>query len=249
MSYDPVTVSTGALASLLRAHGAEPHITLAEAAVWETPSNHRIVEQAAVAELVEHGLGSVNRPGPDLMRAVAVLSRLTDEYYGWFTYHGKTTAVLAVASGLDALLALRRGRRVTLATIEGSGLAEAIVGCLPSARPAPGPAINVLRDVAGGQDRTVFISDTKPGDRVAAALSRLSCRPAIGAGEFHVAARCRPGDRRRMVRYPICYHDTPEGRWWLEVVPGHNDEWVVAAPATPGLLVDRLHEAHWTVTH
>lgn len=248
MSYEPVTVSTSALASLLRAHGAEPHITLAETAVWEAPANQRVGEQAAIAELVEHGLGSVNQPGPDLARAVAVLSRPTDEYYGWFTHRGTTTAVLAIASGTEALLAVRRGIRVTLAAIEGSGLAEAVVGCVPAAKPGPGPAINVLRDVAGGRDKTTLIRDTAPGDRVAAALRRLAWRPAIGAGEFHVAAR-RARERRRMARYPIYYHDTPEGRWWLEVVPGHNDEWVVGAPATPGLLIDRLHEAHWTVTH
>jgi hypothetical protein len=46
--------------------------------------------------------------------------------------------------------------------------------------------------------------------------------------------------RRVCSPHAIGYQDTVAGRWLVQVVPGHGQEWVTATPATPDLLLTRL---------
>lgn len=248
----PVTVTADALATLLRTRGGEPHVTLADSAVWEDPASRDRHWRMALTPFIGQGLATASGPSPELSTILSILNRPAVEYYGWFTQQKNTTSALAVAAGSYGLLALRQTDRVTLTSVESFGLAEALLAALPRIPPARGSAINVARDDvrhAADREDTIVLTNTWTDPRVRGALDQFRNQPSLGAGEFYVAVRNNVTNSRTTVKYPICYHDTTAGRWWLEIVPGYREEWVVAAPATPGLLVKRLHEAHWILTH
>lgn len=235
MLYQPITVTVDALARVMRLYGlGGPHMTLAAGAVWTEPDSDRLADQAALRIFAESGMANDVGLHRGLVDSLAVLARPTTEFYGWFTNQDTTTGVLAAAIGGDAVLARRRDDRIQLVPADPERLAEAIVGCLPQVPPARGSSINVPRSrLRAGRVTT--------GDE--AAFDRLRQRPATGAGELHAAIRDRMTQRRFAARYSIGYHDTTEGRWWLQVIPGHDDEWIVAAPATRELLITRLRDA------
>jgi len=248
MLYKPITVDVDVLARVMRVHGlGEPHITLAAGAAWVDPDTDNAADQAALRSFSELGMANGAGLHADLVDSLAVLVRPATEFYGWFTHRDATTAVLAASIGADAVLALRRGNRIRLMPVDSVRLAEAIVGCLPNVPPGRGHSINVARSrmrtaiaVPAGQEA---VSEHSSG-AAEMAFARLRALPATGAGELHVAIRNRITQRRSAAPCSVGYQDTVEGRWWMQVVPGHDDEWIVAAPATADLLVTRLYDAY-----
>lgn len=235
MLHEPVTVPTRLLSQATdEANLGALHITLADTPLWIEPAAARHTGHTALQQIRELARDA------DLVDTLLTLTRPDVEYYGWFTRQTTTTAVLAAALGPDAMLALRCADEVTLAPTDPAYLAETLLGHIPDVPPAPGPAINFPRNTSRAEDTTQDGRNTDP-------LSPILKTPAVGAGEFHIAIR-RQG-RRREIPHPITYYDTTAGRWWLQVVLSHGDEWVVAAPATTALLLTRLHEAHHALIH
>jgi hypothetical protein len=241
----PITITVDALARVMRKHAlGEPHITLAAGAAWVDPDTDEAMNRAAVRSFAELDMASVVGLNDGLVDSLTVLTRPAAECYGWFTHHGVTTAVLAASIDADAVLAVRCGDRIRLVPTDAARLVEAVVGCLPVVPPGQGHSINVarsrLRATAGAPAGHAAIAETPGGE---AAFAWLSGLPTTGAGELHVAVRNRISGRRVAAPHAVGYHDTVQGRWWVQVVPGHDDEWIVAAPATAHLLATRLYEA------
>lgn len=252
MLYKPITVTVDALRRVLRATGTgDPHIALADGAVWTDPGTDQAADNAAWQTFAAAGLYDSSGLDPDLQDSLMVLSRPSVEYYGWITHEGVTTAALAAAIGGDAVLAIRRGQRIRLTPADPNRLAETLIGCLPRVAPGRGQSINlpvtaVRAGLASSRLPTVDVLD-EIGPAVAsrvAPFAHLAGLRATGAGELHTAARDRISARRIGSARPVGYQDTVEGRWLVQMVPSHDEDWVVAAPATPALLVTRLREAH-----
>lgn len=253
MLYQPVTITADVLTRVLRATGTgEPHITLASAAVWHDPETDHAGDRTAWQVIADAGLCDETGFDRDLADSLAVLAWPTVEFYGWITHNDHTTAVLGAAIGADALLAVRQGDRIRLTPADPRRLAEMLIGCLPDVPPGRGvsatlPLATVRAELnphhhalPGGVLQAVL-----PGTAPAVApLTRLASLPATGAGELYTAVRGRNGVRRPSLPQAVTYQDTVEGRWLIQVVPGHGEEWVVVAPATPALLLNRLLEAH-----
>lgn len=213
------------LRRVLRANGfGEPHVTLADAAVWYDPATDRAEDELALAAFRRAGFGSED------LDWLAVLTRPAVECYGWLTEGDTTTSVLAAASGGDAVVATRRRQGVYLAPADPHRLAEALLAHLPPVRAGDGPSINVRR-------ARLLAGSGGPEWAALAALRRT------GAGELYVAARDRSTGRRQSMPYPIGYQDTVAGRWLVQVTASRGDEWVTAAPATADLLLHRLSGA------
>jgi hypothetical protein len=210
-----------------RGHG-DPHLTLADGAVWSDPATDRAADDEAWRAFTRAGLAD----GDDELDWLALLARPQVEYYGWITEGPTTTAVLAAATGANAIVANRSGNGVYLAPADANRLADAVVAYLPPARPGRGRSINVPRtDLAA-----------------AAGFAELAALDRTGAGEFHVAVRDRTTGRRACCPHPIGYQDTVAGRWLVQIVPGHDQDWVTATPATQDLLRTRLRAAHQALT-
>jgi len=237
MLYKPITVSVDALTRVLRLHDlGDPHLTLAVGAIWVDQANDTIADDIALRTFVDTDMGDRCGLSTDMIDSLTVLARPEVEYYGWFTQGATMTAVLAASIGSDAVLAVRRGHQVRLMPADEARLAEALVGCLPSTPPSCGPSINIR------QSRAVGGHTGQRRDREAG-LAPLRRSRKTGAGELHVALRQRITQRRTIAPYPVGYHDTVDGRWWIQVIPGHDENWIVAVPGTDNLLITRLHEA------
>ena len=252
MLYRPITVTIDALTQVMcMCDLGELHVTLAAGAVWVDPETDKLADDNALRRFAD--LGMTDRGGlrADLIDSLRVLARPDTEYYGWYTQHGITTAVLAASVGSDALLVLRRGRDIQFQPADPRRLAEALVACLPPVPPSRGPSFNVAQSQARVALRSLADhghSSAQQCTGTGSELVRLWSTPSIGAGELHVARRRRATQMRVTTPYPVGYHDTANGRWWIQVVPGHGDNWIAAAPATVGLLINRLHQAHQGLT-
>ena len=212
------------LRRVLRAHGhGDPHITLAEGAVWSDPETDGRADDEAWQSFSKAGLHNGN---DDELDWLPVLARPEVEYYGWITEGTATTAILAASNGDNAVVANRKGHGVYLAPADAARLPEALIEYLPRARPGHGQSINVPRGA-------------RP-----AGFAELAAQERTGAGELYVAVRDRMTGIRTSNRHPIGYQDTTTGRWLIQVVPGHGQEWITATPATTDLLLTRLKATH-----
>lgn len=240
-----ITVTVDSLTRVMRMYGlGEPHITLSAEAVWADPEADGLADRAALESFAELDTAGIIGPNADLTDSLAVLGRSAAECYGWFTHRGVTTAVLAASIGGDAVLAVRHGDSIRMVPIDATRLVEAVVESLPVVPPGHGHSINVARSrLRAKAGVPAGLAVDRPGDGEAA-FAWLSGLPATGAGELHVAVRNPITGRRVVGPHAVGYHDTVQGRWWVQVVPGHEDDWIVAAPATTDLLVTRLREAH-----
>jgi hypothetical protein len=223
--FRPAAVRTDVLRRVLRVNGfGEPHHTLADAAVWYDPDSDRVLDDRAEDAFRRAGLADGD------LDWLAALSQPSVECYGWITEGDITTAVLAAARGGGAVVATRRRQGVHLAPADPRRLTEALLAHLPPVRAGQGPSINVRRARllagSGGPEWSAFT-----------ALHRT------GAGELYAAVRDRVTGRRRAIDRPVGYQDTTAGRWLVQVVVSHGEEWVTVAPATTELFVRRLSDA------
>jgi EspG family len=242
----PAAVKVDALARIMRATGTgEPHFVLTEGASWHDPGTDRAADDDAWRLFARAGLAEGRALRPGAADALAVLAHPSVEFYGWITEGDATTAVLAAATGPEAVVAVRKGGGVHLRSGDADRLPDALLAQLPPVRAGRGRAVSVPRarlvaELGGGERGYLVGTRSAPAD--VTPFARLAALPRTGAGELHVAVRA-PSGRRTEAPHAIGYQDTAVGRWLVQVVPGHDDEWVTAVPATPGLLLDRLREA------
>jgi hypothetical protein len=250
----PITITVDVLARVLHTTGVgEPPITLADGAVWVDPQTDAADAQRAWQALADAGLDGAAGADSGFIDTLVVLARPSVEYYGWITHDDVTFAVQASALGDEGVLAIRQGDEVRLAPADPARLAETLIACLPSVPAAQGRSMNLpLAQVraeltTSRQDASeVAVLDPacpKPDHR-ASAFTQLARLPATGAGELHTAIRSRDTGRRVDAALSVGYQDTVDGRWLVQVVSGHDDDWVIAVPATPALLLARVREAH-----
>ncbi|MGH3625131.1 MAG: ESX secretion-associated protein EspG, partial [Sciscionella sp.] len=144
-------------------------------------------------------------------------------------------------------LAVLDGDQVRLRPASAHDPAETIVGLLEPVPAASGRTLNVRASELSGPaagDEQDFLESNSPARSDADLLAGLAGQPRTGAGQLNTARRGDDGVRHRD-RAGVNYLDVEYRRWAIYRRHGnHGDEWVVATPATPRLLVDKLYESH-----
>jgi EspG family len=253
---DRVELPVDVVTTVLRWEGIDqPHAVLSVTALWMDDDARREVDRKVLAELTSRGLA--NECGVDVgFRAtMGTVARPAVEFYGWISTMSSTVGVLAVCTGTEAVLIVRDEETLSLCPVRPDSLAEAVVAQLPAVPPARGRSLNVPETelTGGGQHRAGddegfagFGSQSGPSPDVKL-LNTVMGEPRSGTGQLYVAMRDNLG-RRHKVKHPVSFIDVAagrsmEGRWLTQVaVNGSGQSWVIAAPATPQLLVSRLHE-------
>ena len=146
--YQQVTLSLDTLSTVWRRENlGEPHNTLVDVPAWRDEAAERETLSSATAELAQRGLLVGRDLHPDLRTTLTVLARPSIEYYGWIAYteddHAVSLAVLVAATGADAVLVVRDGDQVHIGPTRADGMAETLVGHLPSVPAARGRSVNL----------------------------------------------------------------------------------------------------------
>jgi len=227
-------LSVGALAAAAEREGLGTlHPALQPEPMWY-PREERDSQRSVLdGELAEAGL--VNRRGrldPDFLDLLPVLTNASLEYFGWLHHDEVTWSALAASRGMLGVLAVRRGDRVTLTTVDHNELPSAFVGVLPEIGPGGGTRWVVrMTDMREGLERT---HRDRSIARVIAEITKVMERPVLGGGELYLADR-DPSGTYRVLRSPLRVVDTDWGRYLnYRVRVGDEEEFCVqpAAPAT-----------------
>jgi hypothetical protein len=261
--YQQVTLSLETLATVWqRENLGELHNVLVDVPVWRDDDAARGALNDATGELAQRGLLAGRDLHPDLRSALELLARPGTEYYGWISYkegdQDVNIAVLVAAIGNEAILVVRDGQTVHLGPSRAEGMAETLLGHLPSVPAARGRSVNLpeaeLRQlVADRMHAAPGASKPLPAEAFdifprasmaedARDLVTAMDQPRTGGGELYVAGRVRSGERRRCDN-PVVYVDTLHGRWMTQLSSGRPGErWIVSAPASRQLLMSKLNE-------
>jgi hypothetical protein len=241
---NPVTITVGALSTILRTHDiGQPPLVIRPNPVWTDPDSEREAEAAAWTELRE--IGWVDRRGRldgEALDGLHVLARPSIEYTAVFMADGRQHNVVVAGHGDDMVMAYREGQAVTLSMARHQSLAETLLRQIPDARPAPIEPLNVrLSDLAGMRtDGDIASTNGTYAASDARTAGLLIKRRLIGQGELYVGIRDHYG--RRRISAPIRYQDYKPGRVVVVVASG----FLSVAPATKKLLLDRLRSAQQT---
>lgn len=247
---NPLTMPADALARLVRLENlGDLHVTLRPLAKWRPKAVQDQIETTVRQEFLRMGLlDARGRVEVELVASLTVLCRPGAEFYGWVNEGDRTLGVLAASIGREAVLAIRDGDTVTVNQIRPEALPEVLVAQLPEVQPARGDSHTILRSevlaTVGGRHRTEAGVGMRPSSPSVRAVKQIMAQPTTGGGELYAAVRDRMA-RRRAVRYPLRYADTPTGRWLnLTQDAGEGEHRVLVAPATRTELVRRLQEMH-----
>lgn len=242
LSWGPLRLSASALATVLRAQRiGEPHIALADTAVWYPPDERQQADEEAWAEFAEQGLTEgAGRLTEQVLDWLPALSRPPVEYYAWITAGEETVAFLVAPVGRHAVLATRRDDEIKVAGIDGDNPAETLIQQLPAATTPRATSINVRRsDLPGhGTAATGGMVVGRAGSADAQRFVRMAQQPATGLGELYVAVRDHLG-RRHAMPEPVRYRDIAGERWMINT----DGDYITVVPATPVLFAEVLHEA------
>jgi ESX secretion-associated protein EspG len=245
---DRIEVSNDVVKAFWRWEGQDAmRVTLVSTLEYLDEDGRREADRRALDELSALGLVAGGVVSPELRPTIQALTRPDVEVYGWGGTQQRMVGMLAAARDGVAVLAVADGRAVTLLPARPDGLAEMVVAQLPALAAAHGRAVSVAEsDLTGGaaQHRDEGFSGfgqshDGPDVRI---LKALMAQPPLGTGKLHVAMRDTSG-RRVVSPSSLSYLDLPEGRWMIQVAPnGSGQNWVIAAPGTPQLLVSKLYE-------
>lgn len=226
MPSGSVTVTVGALSTLLRAHGiGELPVAVRPSPVWTDQDGERAAIAAAVTEFREVGwIDRWGRLDGEALDSLHVLARPAVEYTAFVARRGRQHRVVVAGRGSTAVLVIREGNAVTLTVLRHRSLPEALLRHLPDTPPAPVDAVNVRLDAADHR------------------LAGLARNDPIGQGELSVTVHDHYGRRRTST--PIRYQDYRFGR----VVVVAADGYLSVAPAGKPLLLARLRDAYRDLT-
>ena len=249
MLRDRIEVSNDVVKAFWRWENQDAmHVTLVSTLEYLDEQGRRDADRRALDELAALGLlahGGV--VAPELRSTIQTLTRPDGEFYGWVGTQHQMVGMLAAVRGGDAVLAVADGRAVTLSPARPDGLAEAVIAQLPVLTAAQGRAVSIAESDLTGDAAQRWDegfsgfgqSQESPDVRI---LKALLAQPPLGTGKLHVSMRDAAG-RRVVAPSSLSYLDLPEGRWMVQVAPnGSGQNWVIAAPGTPQLLVSKLYE-------
>ncbi|WP_132877737.1 ESX secretion-associated protein EspG [Tamaricihabitans halophyticus] len=222
----------------------ESHPVLAGQPDWQGPGQTTEIDARAREVLAAVGLYQGDRLDPRFRDALVVLTRPSVEFSCWATDAQGPYRILVAAIGSDAVALSRAGDLVRLQPARPDALAEDLVAMLPDTQPAKAHALNVprstfdnlLNPAPGGT--TGRRADEHAAKQLRAALEL----PRTHTAELHAATRDRSGARNPAGRATVL--DTAKGRWLIRSKQNgaKGDDWIVATPATPRLLIDTLYE-------
>jgi hypothetical protein len=261
--YQQVTLSLDTVAIVWqRENLGELHNTLVDVPVWRDEAAEGEALARATGELAQRGLLVGRDLHADLRDTLNLLARPSMEYYGWIGYVAEerqvSLAVLVAAIGQDAVLVVRDGQTVHIGPTRADGMAETLLGHLPSVPAARGRSVNLPENevrqlvsdrmhAAPGASKPLPAQAYDIFGRASMAedareLVTAMDQPRTGGGELYVAARVRTGERRRCEN-PVVYVDTQQGRWMTQLSSGRvGERWIVSAPASRQLLLSKLNE-------
>jgi hypothetical protein len=261
--YQQVTLSLETLTTVWqRENLGELHNVLVDVPVWRDEEDQQAALAAATSELAQRGLLAGRDLHPDLRTTLQLIARPNIEYFGWIAYtdaeRSVNIGVLVAAVGQDAALVVREGDSVHLGPARADGMAETLVGHLPTVPAARGRSVNlpeaeVRQLVADRMHAAPGSMKPLPAEAFnifprasmaedARDLMTAMDQPRTGGGELYVAARTRSGERRRCEN-PMIYVDTQQGRWMTQLSSGAvGERWIVSAPASRQLLLAKLNE-------
>lgn len=255
MLRDRIEVSNDVMKAFWRWENQDAmHVTLVSTVEWMDDDGRREADRRALDELATLGLlahgGAVH---PELRATIQALTRPDVEFYGWVGTQQHMVGVLVAARGGEAVLAVAQGGTVALSPARPDGLAETMIAQLPPLAAAQGRSVSAAQSDLTGGGRQQWDegfsgfgqSQESPDVRM---LKALMAQSPMGTGKLHVAMRDSSG-RRVVSPSSLSYLDLPEGRWMVQVTPdGSGQNWVIAAPGTPQLLVSKLYEMARTVS-
>lgn len=247
MISGPVSLPVTALAAVAEQHDCgRLHPTLLFEPVWLPAAERARADDQAWEGLVEAGVvDGVGRLDVDFLDWLPLLSNPSLEYYGWLFRDDTTWSVLAAARGLQGVLAVRRGDRVTLRRTRHGRLAETLARQLPKLAPGGGTPRSVrVADLAsagvtGATDRGM------PSD--VAEIAKAVQRPVSGGGQLYVAERDEHGRRGRLPE-PLCYVDTDRGRYLNYTTGSGANAEVHLAPGSAAAIVATLARLRTVLT-
>ena len=265
MLYNPVTLALDTITTVWRRENlGEPHNVFVGTQYWLDEEGERQALQRAGDDMAMHGLLMGRDLSPDFRETLAILARPNVEYFGWIgtlpsnESDGTNIAVLAASAGDGGVLAVRDGDQVTIGPCSRDGLAEALVDKMPNVPAGRGRSVNLpereMRQLRAQRGNgapgevpalpagafNIFPRASMAED--ARDLFTVLELPRSGGGELYAAARARSGERRRCP-HPLVYLDSEQGRWMQQLSGDQPGErWMVAAPASRSLLINKLHE-------
>jgi ESX secretion-associated protein EspG len=217
-------------------------------------SDARVAATRRAADELEHAGLYDRRHGqlhPDLLAAYRLLARPEVEFSGDVATAERPlfTALVAAADG-HGVLATLDAERFALYPVRPDGVAEALVGVLPSvpsahgqSATAPASAVDSPggRHAPDGEEFSVFAGQGRP-DPAVTRLRKLASQPRTGAAQFRVAVRDQLG-RRWPGEFALNVIDVESGRWVIDRQRNAGgDVWITAAPATPETLAAKLYQ-------
>lgn len=249
-----VTMSVLAYDVLWAATGLEDkHLALLSPSPGATYDERRDYERRAWAELNQLDLARGDQPDPDVLDALALLVRGQQEVFAWYTTESEQrlphSAVVAVASGHDGVVAQLTGDTFHIGPARPTGLADALLSVLPSNPPAVTPSLTFpLHQLTGGSPQRrddyggsyMSTVDNRSGSDQVRRARELLTKPRRGGGHLHAASRDRFG-RRTVSPQKVTYIDTDEGRLaLLEQPPRNGETWATVTPGGPRVLAQAL---------
>jgi hypothetical protein len=215
----------------------------------KTYEERAALEQQAWSDLEGRGLGRPVAVHPEIEHLLTILARPDREVDARAFVDGSVRLV-AVATGVNAALAVLSDDRLTLRRTSVSSLAGAAVGMLPVKPAGPGQSVSLRSDDfeaaangAGGTQQGFHSALLSRGVRSddAVALTTM-INDVDGTGNFGAAARDRLGRRLRADRV-VSFFDTEAGRYvQVRRTSSDGNLWTTISPADHRKLVQHVEQ-------
>jgi hypothetical protein len=241
-----VEISVFPLFSIIQKENlGEPHAIFAGGERYVSPRFAAEAERVLQQELKAAGLED-RQDYLAFVDLVNVVQRATTEFYGWVIGVGDDYGVLVASHGRQAVGVVRSGESVRVERCELDRMVDALVWQLPDIPVARGDAISVghaefhasYSRVSGSVMRRAAGARPESARRLDALLDARRA----SVTKLYAAKRDLSGVRQRSGRWLTVLDLVDGGRWALSVTHARQQKWINAAPGTPQVIGERLHE-------